>query len=67
MHARVFSCNPPPALLVELPESFTCYCSNTEVERIPKSESAQKVDPREENYPAAPAGTRTRDESITSP
>ena len=38
-----------------------------EVERIPKSESAQKVDPGEENSPAAPAGIRTRDLSITSP
>ena len=46
---------------------FTCYCGNTGVERIPKYESAQKVDPGEENSPAAPAGTRTRDLSITSP
>ena len=30
-------------------------------------ESAQKADPGEENSPAAPAGTRTRDRSITSP
>ena len=30
-------------------------------------ESAQKVDPGEENSPAAPAGIRTRDLSITSP
>ena len=37
------------------------------VERIPKLESAQKVDPGEENSPAAPAGIRTRDLSITSP
>ena len=38
------------------------------VERgLPKSESAQKVDPGEENSPAAPAGIRTRDFSITSP
>ena len=37
------------------------------VERIPKSESAQKVDTGEENSPAAPAGTRTRDRPITSP
>ena len=37
------------------------------VERIPKYESAQKVDPGEENSPAAPAGIRTRDLSITSP
>ena len=29
--------------------------------------SAQKVDPGEENSPAAPAGIRTRDLSITSP
>ena len=34
---------------------------NTGVERIPKSESAQKVDPGEENSPAAPAGIRTLD------
>ena len=40
---------------------------NTGVERIPKLESAQKVDPGEENSPAAPAGIRTRDLSITSP
>ena len=32
-----------------------------------KKESAQKVDPGEENYPAVPAGIRTRDLSITSP
>ena len=32
----VFSCNLPPALLAEWPESFTCYCGNTEVERILK-------------------------------
>ena len=32
-----------------------------------RNESAQKVDPGEENSPAAPAGIRTRDLSITSP
>ena len=31
-----FSCNLPPALLAEWPGSFTCYCGNTGVERIPK-------------------------------
>ena len=31
-------------LLLEWPGSFTCYCCNTEVEWIPKQESAQKVD-----------------------
>ena len=40
---------------------------DTGVERIPKQESAQKVDLGEENSPAAPAGIRTRDLSITSP
>ena len=32
-----------------------------------RNESAQKADPREENSPAAPAGIRTHDLSITSP
>ena len=32
-----------------------------------RNESAQKVDPGEENSPAAPATIRTRDLSITSP
>ena len=32
-----------------------------------RNESAQKVDPGEGNSPAAPAGMRTRDLSITSP
>ena len=39
----------------------------TGVEPIPKWESAQKVDPGEENSPAASAGTLTRNLSITSP
>ena len=42
------------------------YCGNTGMERIPKQESAQEVDPGEENSPAAAAGTRTRDLSIMS-
>ena len=33
----------------------------------PLCQSAQKVDPGEENSPTAPAGIRTRDLSITSP
>jgi len=32
-----------------------------------RNESGQKVDPGEENSPTAPAGTRTRDLSVTSP
>ena len=63
----MFSFNLPPALLAELPGSFTFYYGNTVVERIPKKESAQKVDPGEENSPAPSAGTRTRDLSTTSP
>ena len=46
--ACVFSCNLQPALLAEWPMSFTCCCGKTGVERIPKSESAQKADPGEE-------------------
>ena len=34
--ACVFSSNLPPARLAEWPGSFTCYCGNTGVERIPK-------------------------------
>ena len=35
---KVYAClaNLPPALLAEWPGSFTCYCGNTGVERIPK-------------------------------
>ena len=43
------TCNLPPALLAEWPGPFTCYCGNTGVERIPNSESTQKIDPGEEN------------------
>ena len=32
-----------------------------------QNESAQKVDPGEENFPASPAGIRTCDLSIMSP
>ena len=32
-----------------------------------RNKSAQKTDPGEENSPAAPAGIRTRDLSVTSP
>ena len=46
----VFSCNLPPTLLAERSGSFTCYCGNTRVERIPKCESAQKVDPGEQCF-----------------
>ena len=37
-----------------------------EVEQIPKSESAQKVDPGDEHSPATPAGTQNGNISITS-
>ena len=38
----MFSCNLPPALLAEWPGSFTCYCGNTGVERIPKKSQHRK-------------------------
>ena len=62
----VFRCNLPPALLAEWPGSFTCHCGNTGVQRT-SSKTAHKVNSGEENSPAAPAGTRTRNLWITSP
>ena len=50
----VFSCNLPPALWAEQLGSSICYCGNMGVEWILKEESAQKIDPGEENYPTAP-------------
>ena len=47
----MFSC------LAERPGSFIGYCGNMGLERIPKSESAQKVDLGEDNSSAASAGT----------
>ena len=44
---------------------ITVY-SNTGVEGIPKQESAQKADPGDECSPDTPAGTWTRDLSVTS-
>ena len=41
-----------------------CYYGNTVEEQILKSESAHKVDPREENSPTTPAGIQTHDLSI---
>ena len=58
---RVLSCNLPLALSAEWPvtRGWNEYRNNCE--------SAQKVDPGKEHSPAASAGTRTRDLSITSP
>ena len=53
--------------LAERPGSFTCHCGNTGGETDTKQESAHNVDSGEENSPAAPAGIRTRNLSITSP
>ena len=58
------ACNLPPALLAEWLASFTCYCGNMGVEWIPKYESAQKVDPGEENSPDAPAENQTYSLSV---
>ena len=61
---KVFRCNLPPAFLTEWPESFTTAVTlgGTDTEY----ESAQKANSGEENSPAAPARTRTRNLSITS-
>ena len=61
----LFSWNLPSALLAELVRSFTCHCGNTGVKRTPNK--THKVNSGEENSPAAPAGIRTRNLSITSP
>ena len=57
----LFCCNLPPALLEEWPGSLMCCCGNTGVEQVPNWESAQKVDPGEENSHATSAWTRTHD------
>ena len=44
-----------------------CHCGDMESGNDTKSESAHKVNSGEENPPAAPAGIRTRNLSITSP
>ena len=72
----MFRCNLPPALLAEWPGSHahrqfdTSYrLLITEVTRgwnRHRIESAHKVNSGEENYPAASAGIRTRNLSITS-
>ena len=55
--------------LAEWPGSCTCYCGNTGVEcgYRNKSQHGSMHDHGEENSPAAPVVTRTRDLSITSP
>ena len=45
---------------------FTCHCGNTGVERTPNKSQHTKVNPGEEKSPAAPAGIRTLNLSITS-
>ena len=54
--ACVFSCNLPPALLVEWPGYFTCYCGNTGVERIPKRRVSTESWPSAEKKILPPQG-----------
>ena len=56
-------CNLPPALLAEWPGSFTCHCGNIGVERT-SNKSQHTVNSGEENFPASPAGIRTRNLSF---
>ena len=48
--------------------SFTCHCGDTGVERTPNKSQYKNVNSGDEkkNSPAAPAGIRTRNLSITS-
>ena len=65
--ARVFSRNLPPALSAKNDRDLLRATAVTRGwNGYRNQESAQKVDPGEENYPATPTGTRTRDLSITS-
>ena len=56
-----FRCNLPPALFGRMTVFFTCHCGNTRVERTPNKSQHIKL------TPAAPAGIRTRNLSITGP
>ena len=46
---------------------FTCNCSNTGLERTPNESQHKKLTLEKKTNPDAPAGTRTRNLSITSP
>ena len=61
----MFSCNLPPALLAEWSGSFTCFCSNTGVERIPKWVSTDSW-PRKRKFSCPPAGIWTCSLSVTN-
>ena len=39
----MFRCNLPPALLAELPGSFTCHYANTGMEQTPKKSQHTKL------------------------
>ena len=64
--ACVFSCNLPPALWQNDWDPLRA-AAITRVGTDTEQESARKVNFGKEHSPAAPAGTRTRDLSITSP
>ena len=59
----MFRCNLPPALLAG---SFMCHCSKAGGERTPNKNQHTKLTLGKKS-PAAPAWTRTRNLSITSP
>ena len=56
-----------PALSAEWPRSFTCYFSDSGVERTSKKESLEEAKSGAENPPAASGVDRTCDLPITSP
>ena len=46
-----FRCNLPPALLAEWPGSFTCHCSNTDLEWTPNKSQHAKLTPEKKILP----------------
>ena len=62
-----FRRNLPHAPLAEWPGPFACHCGNTGVERTPNKSQHRNLTLEKKIPPAASAGIRTRNLSITSP
>ena len=63
--ACMSSCNLPAARLAERPGSFTCRCGNAGWNGCQNKSQHRKLTLEKNFFPAASAGTRTRDLSIT--
>ena len=62
----MFSCNLPPPFFGQNGQDLLRATAVTQGWNGYQNESAQKVDPREENSPATPAGIQTHNLLITS-